>query len=145
MGSISLTNSISKGSVRELDSLYEAYVSDEASQKASKESQASRAIRPGGGQPGGGQPEEAISNEKIRKNEEILGTYRVLDDAIRGGMGSVWRVHHEGWDTDLAMKRPQPRFFARHRRRADDLLGVDGRRKPQGRDPQRPALRGHGG
>ena len=27
-------------------------------------------------------------------------------------MGSVWRVHHKNWNVDLAMKRPQPRFFA---------------------------------
>ena len=32
---------------------------------------------------------------------------------IRGGMGSVWRVHHKDWNVDLAMKRPLPRFFVR--------------------------------
>ena len=42
----------------------------------------------------------------------ILDTYKVTSDAISGGMGSVWRVHHNSWNTDLAMKRPQPRFFA---------------------------------
>ena len=42
----------------------------------------------------------------------LLETYRVVSDAINGGMGSVWKVHHESWDTDLAMKRPQPRYFA---------------------------------
>ncbi len=59
-----------------------------------------------------GQEPEAISNEQIKKNDAILDTYKVLDDAIHGGMGSVWRVHHESWNVDLAMKRPQPRFFA---------------------------------
>ena len=37
---------------------------------------------------------------------------RITSNAIHGGMGSVWRVHHKNWDVDLAMKRPQPRFFA---------------------------------
>ena len=55
---------------------------------------------------------EAISNEQIGKGDEILETYRVMDAAIHGGMGSVWRVHHRNWNMDLAMKRPQPRFFA---------------------------------
>ena len=59
-----------------------------------------------------GQEPESISNEQIKKNDPILDTYKVLDDAIHGGMGSVWRVHHESWNVDLAMKRPQPRFFA---------------------------------
>ena len=62
---------------------------------------------------------EAISNENIVKGDEILKTYKVVSDAVHGGMGSVWRVHHMGWDIDLAMKRPQPKFFAEgsgHRR-----------------------------
>ena len=59
-----------------------------------------------------GQKPESISNEEIKKGNPVLDTYKVLDDAIHGGMGSVWRVHHESWNTDLAMKRPQPRFFA---------------------------------
>ncbi len=58
-----------------------------------------------------GEKPESISNEEIKKNDPILDTYKVLDDAIHGGMGSVWRVRHESWNTDLAMKRPQPRFF----------------------------------
>ena len=59
-----------------------------------------------------GQKPESISNEEIRKGDPVLDTYKVLDDAVHGGMGSVWRVHHESWNVDLAMKRPQPRFFA---------------------------------
>ncbi|MBO4837309.1 MAG: hypothetical protein J5564_06395, partial [Clostridia bacterium] len=42
----------------------------------------------------------------------LLGTYRIESDPIHGGMGSVWRVHHTGWNTDLAMKRPQPQMFS---------------------------------
>ena len=52
-----------------------------------------------------------ITNERIRRGDLVLDTYTVETDAISGGMGSVWRVHHTSWDKDLAMKRPQPRFF----------------------------------
>ncbi|MBO7662246.1 MAG: protein kinase [Clostridia bacterium] len=51
-----------------------------------------------------------------RKNDDLwvqlLDTYRIESDALHGGMGSVWRVRHTGWNTDLAMKRPQPRMFS---------------------------------
>ena len=56
--------------------------------------------------------DDAISNERIQNGNRILETYEVTSEAISGGMGSVWRVHHNSWNTDLAMKRPQPRFFA---------------------------------
>ena len=94
MEDLSLSNSLSKGSVYESDAILKAYQDDAASRLAD-----------------GARP-EAISNEQIHKGDPILETYRVESDAIHGGMGSVWRVHHESWDTDLAMKRPQPRFFA---------------------------------
>ena len=42
----------------------------------------------------------------------LLDVYRVESNPIHGGMGSVWRVHHTGWNTDLAMKQPQPWLFA---------------------------------
>ena len=54
----------------------------------------------------------SISNEDIKNRDRILDTYEVMSDPILGGMGSVWRVYHRSWDVDLAMKRPQPRFFA---------------------------------
>ena len=94
MDSMSISNTISKASAMENFSIYEAYRADAISRLAEREQT------------------EAISNERIRKDDEILETYRVEDDAIHGGMGSVWRVHHKSWNTDLAMKRPQPRFFA---------------------------------
>ncbi len=55
---------------------------------------------------------DSLSNEQIAKGDRILDTYLVTSDAIKGGMGSIWKVHHSSWDTDLAMKRPQPRFFS---------------------------------
>ena len=101
--SLSIDNTLTKGSVYESDSLFNAYRIDASSQII------------------GGMERVSISNEQIRRGDEILQTYRVEDDAIHGGMGSVWRVHHSGWNVDLAMKRPQPRFFAEgsEQRKAD--------------------------
>ena len=89
IGSISV--SVSKGSVYEIGglSMYDATLDDAL-----------------------GREEKSLSNEEIRKGDTLLDTYNVEADAISGGMGSVWRVHHQSWNTDLAMKRPQPRFFA---------------------------------
>ncbi|MBQ6323184.1 MAG: protein kinase, partial [Lachnospiraceae bacterium] len=61
---------------------------------------------------------ETITNERICKGDTFLDTYIITSDAIRGGMGSVWRVHHTGWHIDLAMKRPQPQFFEEGSERA---------------------------
>ena len=58
-------------------------------------------------------------NAAIQKGDTILDTYRVETDAIEGGMGSVWRVHHTGWNVDLAMKRPQPKCFSTGKSKAD--------------------------
>ncbi|MDO5476688.1 MAG: serine/threonine-protein kinase [Eubacteriales bacterium] len=53
--------------------------------------------------------------DSIRPGETLLGTYRIDSAPISGGMGRVWRVHHAGWNVDLAMKRPKPEFFrSRH-------------------------------
>ena len=46
-----------------------------------------------------------------RPGDVLLGTYRVESRPFKGGMGAVWRVHHTGWDVDLAMKRPHPEAF----------------------------------
>ncbi len=87
--STSISNSISKGSVNEEFSISQAALEDARNQKP-----------------------ESISNEEIRQGDMILETYTVTSNAIHGGMGSVWQVHHQNWNTDLAMKRPQPRFFS---------------------------------
>ncbi|MCR5795665.1 MAG: serine/threonine protein kinase [Solobacterium sp.] len=89
----SISNTISKIDTGE-QSMFKASMDDEASRLA-------EGIRP-----------EAISNEKIRKGDTLLDTYEVLSDAVHGGMGSVWCVNHKGWNVDLAMKRPQPKYFA---------------------------------
>ena len=95
----SITNTITKDSLDEEMSVF--YASLEDAKKRREE---------------GGETEQ-ISNEQIQKGDELLETYRVESDAIRGGMGCVWRVHHKNWNTDLAMKRPQPKFFAEGSRR----------------------------
>lgn len=90
----SISNSISKISVDEDMSLSQAAFEDAE------------------GRTGSVKKEPAISSETIRRGEEILNTYVVRSDAIPGGMGSVWKVYHESWNVDLAMKRPLPRYFA---------------------------------
>ena len=94
MNDISISNSISKESVIESNSIYLAYENDALSRHVDS-------VQP-----------EAISNEHIQNGDLLLETYKVVSDAILGGMGSVWQVHHLGWNIELAMKRPQPRFFA---------------------------------
>lgn len=54
----------------------------------------------------------SISSERLTPGERLLECYTVESDALRGGMGSVWRVRYDALDKPLAMKRPQPRFFA---------------------------------
>ena len=106
LSSNSLSNELSKGSVNEAWSMRRATMEDAAARSASgrKLGDASRSAS--------GRRPDAISNEEIHNGDPILNTYKVTSEAIHGGMGSVWRVHHNGWDVDLAMKRPQPRYFA---------------------------------
>lgn len=56
---------------------------------------------------------QASSDEDHRfmPGATLMDTYQIEGDAIHGGMGSVWRVHHTGWNIDLAMKRPLPQMF----------------------------------
>ncbi len=41
----------------------------------------------------------------------VLDLYEVKEVFTGGGMGLVYRVHHRGWDMDLAVKSPRPEFF----------------------------------
>lgn len=68
---------------------------------------------------------DAISNESITKGISISGIYDVISDPIKGGMGSVWKVHHNGWNMDLAMKRPLPKYFAEGSERRKETLSVN--------------------
>ena len=85
----SISNSISKGSLFEDDNFTDAAMEDALRQK-----------------------DRPISDERIRNRTWIRNTYQVISEAISGGMGDVWKVHHKTWDVDLAMKRPQALFFS---------------------------------
>src|SRR5437660_12930831 len=43
----------------------------------------------------------------------LLEQYEVMDVLGEGGMGTVYKVHHRGWNTDLAVKSPRAGIFAR--------------------------------
>lgn len=47
----------------------------------------------------------------IRKGTTLLNLYRVESDALEGGMGRVFKVHHTNWNTDLALKQPHAHLF----------------------------------
>ena len=53
---------------------------------------------------------------------ELNETYRIDSAPIYGGMGSVWKVHHTGWDVDLAMKRPRKEYFKTEKQK-EDFIG----------------------
>ncbi len=65
------------------------------------------------------QAESPVENTSIKNGDTILDTYTVESDAIEGGMGSVWQVHHKNWNVDLAMKRPQPKCFSTEKSKKD--------------------------
>jgi serine/threonine protein kinase len=54
----------------------------------------------------------------IEKDAFLLDTYRILSDAMLGGMGQVWRVRHTGWNIDLAVKQPKAELFRNEKQKA---------------------------
>ncbi len=93
----SMTASISKLDAQEdVWSPYQSYLNDFERRRAGRDS---------------GAAPPAISDERIEKGTDLIGTYTVESDEITGGMGSVWKVHHKEWGIDLAMKRPRRAFF----------------------------------
>ena len=48
-----------------------------------------------------------------QKGDVILDQYEVMGTLGEGGMGKVYKVHHRGWNTDLAVKSPRPEIFAK--------------------------------
>ena len=56
--------------------------------------------------------QDSISTERLLKNDTLMGTYKVISGPIEGGMGSVWCVRHLEDGNIMAMKRPQPKYFA---------------------------------
>ena len=65
------------------------------------------------------------SVEDVNINRIVPDQYRILSDAIEGGMGSVWRVHHKSWDVDLAMKRPKSAFFVSEKQKEGFIRECD--------------------
>jgi hypothetical protein len=59
------------------------------------------------------------------KGASLLDTYRIESDAIEGGMGAVWRVHHTGWNVDLAMKRPKAGMFQTEKQKENFIRECD--------------------
>jgi WD40 repeat protein/serine/threonine protein kinase len=49
--------------------------------------------------------------EEWRPGDVIVGLYEVKAVLGEGGMGKVYRVHHQGWDLDLAVKSPRPHLL----------------------------------
>ena len=43
----------------------------------------------------------------------IVDLYEVTGLLGEGGMGKVYKVHHRGWNVDLAVKSPKPQELAR--------------------------------
>ena len=41
----------------------------------------------------------------------ILDLYEITDVLGEGGMGTVFKAHHKGWNRDLAVKSPKPEIF----------------------------------
>jgi WD40 repeat protein/serine/threonine protein kinase len=44
--------------------------------------------------------------------DTILDLYRVIDILGEGGFGKVYKVRHQGWNLDLAMKIPKPEIIS---------------------------------
>jgi len=61
--------------------------------------------------------EERVSGE-WHEGDVILDLYEVKGVAGEGGMGRVYRVHHRGWNMDLAVKCPRPNSFATEEQKA---------------------------
>ncbi|GHO64287.1 hypothetical protein KSC_031790 [Ktedonobacter sp. SOSP1-52] len=53
-----------------------------------------------------------MNNQNWQRGDVLLEQYEVLETLGEGGMGTVYKVHHRGWNIDLALKRPQSAVFA---------------------------------
>jgi WD40 repeat protein/serine/threonine protein kinase len=52
------------------------------------------------------------TDESWSPGQVLLDTYEVKDVLGEGGMGTVYRVHHNAWNLDLALKQPKPDVVA---------------------------------
>jgi serine/threonine protein kinase len=58
-------------------------------------------------------PTEASVPLEWQQGDRLVDLYEVRGTLGAGAMGTVYRVHHLGWDVDLAVKCPQPSFLDR--------------------------------
>lgn len=58
------------------------------------------------------------SDVSIEKGGIILNLYNVESDPLVGGMGKIFRVHHTGWNVDLALKQPKQELFQNEHQKA---------------------------
>ena len=64
--------------------------------------------------PSGAAGEDAVP-EVWKPGDVILDLYEVKEIVGEGGFGRVYRVHHRGWNIDLAIKSPLPGRFQTNR------------------------------
>ncbi|MBF0446080.1 MAG: hypothetical protein HQL68_10870, partial [Magnetococcales bacterium] len=62
-----------------------------------------------GNRSGGGDPNDVPVDWNI--GDFIMGMYEVTGVLGEGGMGKVYKVHHVGWNMDLAVKSPRPEIL----------------------------------
>src|SRR5262249_49119836 len=69
---------------------------------------------PGSGAPDAGLAETRGAEDRSvwRPGDVLLGLYEVKCVLGQGGMGTVYKVHHRGWNLDLAVKTPRPDVLA---------------------------------
>ena len=56
---------------------------------------------------------------ECKAGDVILDLYEVKQIHEGGGMGLVYRVHHRGWNIDLAMKSPRANYFTTEEQKQD--------------------------
>ncbi|MBF0381358.1 MAG: serine/threonine protein kinase [Magnetococcales bacterium] len=62
-----------------------------------------------GNRSGSGNPEDVAVD--WNEGDFIMGMYEVTGVLGEGGMGKVYKVHHVGWNMDLAVKSPRPEIL----------------------------------
>jgi WD40 repeat protein/serine/threonine protein kinase len=62
---------------------------------------------------------EAQVSTDWQVGDVILDLYEVKEIITSGGMGLVYRVHHRGWNLDLAVKSPRPEIIASEKGKQD--------------------------
>jgi WD40 repeat protein/serine/threonine protein kinase len=67
----------------------------------------------------GRQADEETAASLWKPGDVLLDLYEVREVFTSGGRGLVYRVHHRGWNMDLAVKCPRREFFQSEQDKAD--------------------------